>query len=813
MAEHYERTTEQLRRLCEAFFQHLKRFGADDKAYALYRTQICPAAKSLSAAEALQLVMHLQGHLPQEESALCAALRLDEGVLQMHGGQFSHALSALKDACAISARCRDAGGMVEGSLALADCFSRMGDTASAQRSAALCLRAIDANFAGKHPLKKQAQSYLAGQGTAQKKREEPKIDPTLQQPSFVRVDIYQTMQKQEQAQAVTVDLQKEEDLPGEETMNEEVPGDEILQNDTPDLLDLTDGMPEEASEQNLLFEQEEDFSVLEPTEEELPLPKGSAGSLYLDDPRFVVGFSRKNERIVGSSQKRRDVRSSILVGAQNGMLVQGSALEEALIAQIDHWQQRGDYEDALEFLGRLQQALPTSSQYHMPLSLWTAKLLADAGDVQRAIGLYSRIVEQFLQNGQAAQPDALAAMQNLCDLYHNAEQFSREAALRKVVLHTLEQSGAGEQEILSEGEDYLQALLDAPDAQQLMSMCRWYAAKQGDVQLFADALDLLLPLLDEEQNDEAICDMCALAQHFTAQDESAMQDNWIMAWLLACLNRGDIAQFMSLASTYEARLAVDGMQQVQSAMEQCAQGFLDAGDHDTAAEFYSLCLNVSIAKGETQQEEAFALKLCDVLDLCGRIEEAQAIRQIYQPKEEESAQQIEEAEKEPTEEAEETTDEVESEPQTTELPQDADALRVLAEDYEAQGDVQQALVCREKIYRLRMEEKGQKHPDTLAALNNYAKALSAAGNLKDAVLHQLRAVELYAKTLGERHGYTRTAMSNLAKTMERAGQFTEALAVREKVYQTCMEIFPADHPDVQRARKRLIRARKLTTKM
>jgi len=831
------------------FSQHLRQHGADDRAYGLYRTHVRGALRSLPARDALTLIVRLEMQLPQTENALCGAMRLDEGLFDMKAGHLPHALTALKDSCSISAKCRDKAGMVEGAIALAQCFHLMRDDESAKRSAALCVRAIETHFDQKHPLYAQAKTYANGDFSDLHKAERtpsaPEAAPQDLPPSFIRPGEYAkidpTLQQSSFVDVGTYDAPLEESLPTDDD-------DTLFEQD--DFVD--DGSLERASfapvEEELRLQEEiteepaqaetetrppiaqEEAPVLqeEPVQQQVQQPQSQKepiaqevlqlapadGSIYLEDQQMVVGFSKKSERITGSSQRRRDVQTSILVGAQNGLLLQETALDAAMQQQIETWTQQGRFDEGLNFLGALQEALPKDSSYQPQVSVWTAQMLADAGDPQRAVGLYSRIVEQMLQNGSANDALGMSAMQQLCDLYHQLEEYQRELALRKLVFRMMNQNHAPAEAVLVAGEDFIQALLEAKQMQDLDVMCRWYAAQSGDPQLFAECVDVLLPFYDAQENDEAVCGLCAMAKDYCTRQQWPMQENWIAAWMLANINLGDASALAKLAMAFEQELCTDAMQDTVTVILQCADEFAGAEAFEQAADFYSICLNVYMTRGEAEQEKETALKLADALEACGRTMEASDIRNIYEPSAKEAAKEAaEEAAQDVVEkDAEETAQEPAQEPEE-EAPLRAEDLRARAEACEKEGDSERAMFYRGKLYRLKKEELGQNHPDTLAALNNYAKALSAAGNLKDAVLHQLSAVQGYADTMGQNHAYTLTAMNNLARTMERAGQFTEAYAVHQTIYQIYSDMLPSDHALVQRARKRMLRAKKLTTKI
>ena len=148
--------------LLDRFLDRVRRGDPTDAAFlAEYRGVIRPQIEALPPQDAAAVISHLENALVPQQSAFCAMLLADEAATLLRLGANARALGVLQDACAMSAACRDAQGMVESSFLLARCFAAMNDAPSARRSAALCMRAITHHFGADHPLAARAAAYLA----------------------------------------------------------------------------------------------------------------------------------------------------------------------------------------------------------------------------------------------------------------------------------------------------------------------------------------------------------------------------------------------------------------------------------------------------------------------------------------------------------------------------------------------------------------------------------------------------------------------------------------------------------------------------
>ena len=67
--------------------------------------------------------------------------------------------------------------------------------------------------------------------------------------------------------------------------------------------------------------------------------------------------------------------------------------------------------------------------------------------------------------------------------------------------------------------------------------------------------------------------------------------------------------------------------------------------------------------------------------------------------------------------------------------------------------------------RLRREELGERHPDTITSLNNYAVALQALGRMDEAEPIYAEALRLRREVLGERHPDTLSSLSVYASAL------------------------------------------------
>ena len=127
--------------LLDRFLDRVRRGDPTDAAFlAEYRGVIRPQIEALPPQDAAAVISHLENALVPQKSAFCAMLLADEAATLLRLGANARALGVLQDACAMSAACRDAQGMVESSFLLARCFAAMNDAPSARRSAALCMR-------------------------------------------------------------------------------------------------------------------------------------------------------------------------------------------------------------------------------------------------------------------------------------------------------------------------------------------------------------------------------------------------------------------------------------------------------------------------------------------------------------------------------------------------------------------------------------------------------------------------------------------------------------------------------------------------
>jgi CHAT domain-containing protein/TPR repeat protein len=115
--------------------------------------------------------------------------------------------------------------------------------------------------------------------------------------------------------------------------------------------------------------------------------------------------------------------------------------------------------------------------------------------------------------------------------------------------------------------------------------------------------------------------------------------------------------------------------------------------------------------------------------------------------------------------------------------------------YYQQRQFEQALPLSEKVYRLRTEILGEKHPYTLASLHDLAFIYQAIGRLSEALPLFEKVYRLFKEVLGEKHPYALKSLGNLASIYQAIGRLSEALPLYEKLYRLRTEVLGERHPD------------------
>jgi eukaryotic-like serine/threonine-protein kinase len=114
------------------------------------------------------------------------------------------------------------------------------------------------------------------------------------------------------------------------------------------------------------------------------------------------------------------------------------------------------------------------------------------------------------------------------------------------------------------------------------------------------------------------------------------------------------------------------------------------------------------------------------------------------------------------------------------------------------GEAKTAADQAETARRLYAQHLGPEHLDTLRSMANLANALDAQGQLQEALVLRERVWALLKVKLGPDHPFTLQNMSHLAISYANVGRYTEALALREQT-QALMEVkLGPDHPTTLR---------------
>ena len=82
----------------------------------------------------------------------------------------------------------------------------------------------------------------------------------------------------------------------------------------------------------------------------------------------------------------------------------------------------------------------------------------------------------------------------------------------------------------------------------------------------------------------------------------------------------------------------------------------------------------------------------------------------------------------------------------------------------------EALELQEEVYKLRKEQLGESHPDTLVAMNNLAMTYCDLGRLQEALELQEKVYKSCVEQLGETHPDTLTAMGNIVAIYDKLGR-------------------------------------------
>ena len=106
-----------------------------------------------------------------------------------------------------------------------------------------------------------------------------------------------------------------------------------------------------------------------------------------------------------------------------------------------------------------------------------------------------------------------------------------------------------------------------------------------------------------------------------------------------------------------------------------------------------------------------------------------------------------------------------------------------------------ALPLWEKVYRLRLEALGDRHPDTLRSLNNVAGCYHDLGRIDDAIAIYERIYHLQVEVLGEKHPDTLLGLDNLGQAYRDLGRLAEGIPLMERAYHARLEVLGEKHPN------------------
>jgi len=102
---------------------------------------------------------------------------------------------------------------------------------------------------------------------------------------------------------------------------------------------------------------------------------------------------------------------------------------------------------------------------------------------------------------------------------------------------------------------------------------------------------------------------------------------------------------------------------------------------------------------------------------------------------------------------------------------------------------------------------GPEHPDTATSLSNLALVLQAQGDVAGARPLLERALAIKEKMLGPEDSYTALSLNHLALLLQDQGDFAGALAHYERALAIYEKVLGFEHPDTDRVRAAVLRAR------
>ncbi|KAJ6189139.1 hypothetical protein N7519_004047 [Penicillium mononematosum] len=128
-------------------------------------------------------------------------------------------------------------------------------------------------------------------------------------------------------------------------------------------------------------------------------------------------------------------------------------------------------------------------------------------------------------------------------------------------------------------------------------------------------------------------------------------------------------------------------------------------------------------------------------------------------------------------------------------PDSIRSLANLAATYSTQGQYSEAERIALKALELRRQVLGKKHPDTILSLANLAAIYSIQGRFSEAEPIYLKALELRWQVLGKKHPDTVRSLANIAATYSSQGRYSEAEPIAAKAFELLQQVLGEKHPD------------------
>ncbi len=119
----------------------------------------------------------------------------------------------------------------------------------------------------------------------------------------------------------------------------------------------------------------------------------------------------------------------------------------------------------------------------------------------------------------------------------------------------------------------------------------------------------------------------------------------------------------------------------------------------------------------------------------------------------------------------------------------------LGSTYRLLGEYQNAEPHLESARRLRLNELGEEHPETLDSMNDLANLYADQGSFDDAEPLYIRILECQKKVFGEEHQNTLSSMNNLAALRADQGRYDEAESLYIRTLECQIRVFGEEHPE------------------